>query len=272
MRQLIISILAFLFFASRIDAQLFASHKFYPGISTIKGRYYNGSGGGRHWSLAKLDTLGRTIEKESYLKNRLLARYNYAYNFNNDQLYEIATFDFNNPNSRSDTISNCEYKYQADRIVYQRKMHRNTHDSTVMELIKNQGDTLLIYLEKSYYLRPKTNTTEVFERRYTLKYQNDLLVQSEEFDLYDSSKVTTRFEYFPNRMLKRRKLEREPELEGEYSGGPASDDEYYRYKLDKSGRIKVFYRIIGNRTYRIATYKYGKLRNCGKKGLPSIVG
>ena len=263
MKKLIITILTVLLFASKTNAQLFVKHEFYPCITTVKGKYYNGTGGGGYWSIAKLDILGRTIENESYRKNRLLARYNYVYNSNNDQLYYIVTFDFNNP-YRIDTISNYEYKYQENRIIYQKDTRRNLRDSTVIQLIENKDDTIFVYQHKSYYFRPKTNTIDVFERRYTLKYQNNLLVLSEEFDLNENSKETTHFEYFPNGMLKRRKIEREPEPEfkGYYVGGPGGDDEFYKYKFDKSGRVKTFYRIIGKKKYKIATYEYNKKINC----------
>jgi hypothetical protein len=259
MQKHIIIILTVLLFASKINAQLFVPQEFYPGIKTVKGKYYSGSGGGGYWSIAKLDTLGRTTEEESYRKKELLGRNNYVYNSNNDQLYYIVTFNLNRPN-QIDTISNYEYRYQGNRIVHQKDAHRSHRDSTVIQLIENKGDTILIYQHKSYYFRPKTNATAVFERRYTLNYQNDLLVLSEMFDLNENSKETTHFEYFANGMLKRRKIEREPEPEDKvnYVGGPGSDDEFYKYKFDKSGRIKTFYRIIGKKKYKIATYEYDK--------------
>lgn len=244
---------------SKINAQLFAVDEIYPETTTIKGKYYNGSGDGGYWTIAKLDTLGRIIEKESYQKNNLLARYNYVYNSNNDQLYYIVSFDINHPN-QIDTISNYEYKYHENWIVYQKNTKKNRCDSTVVQLIENQGDTILTYRDKSYYFRPKTNTTDVYERIHTLKYQNGLLVCTEKFDLDRNEKEITYFDYYPNGRLKRRKIERkpEPEFNAHYAGGPGSDDEFYEYKLDKLGRIKTFYRIIGKKKYKIATYKYMK--------------
>ena len=212
MKKLIITILTILFLGNKINAQLFVTQEIYPDIITIKGKYYSGTGGGGYWSVAKLDTLGRTIEKESYRKNELLARYNYAYNSNNDQLYYIVSFSINHPN-QIDTICNYEYKYQGDRIVYQKNTSRNRRDSTVIRLIENKGDTILVYQDKSYYFRPKTNTTDIYERIHTLKYQNSLLVHSEKFDLNRNEKEITYFEYYPNGKLKRRKIEREPEPE-----------------------------------------------------------
>lgn len=259
MKKLVITILAILLLGSKLNAQLFVTQEIYPDISTVEGKYYNGSGGGGYWSVAKLDTLGRTIEKESYRKKELLARDKFVYNSNNDQLYYIVTYDINSPN-RIDTISNYEYKYQGDRIVYQKNTNKNRRDSTVIQLIENKGDSILIYQDKSYYFRPKTNTTDIYERIHTLKYQKGLLVRKEKIDLNRNEKEITYFEYYPNGRLKRRKIEREPEpeLKGVYVGGPGSDDEFYEYKFDKWGRIKTFYRIIGKKKYKIATYKYNK--------------
>jgi hypothetical protein len=39
-------------------------------------------------------------------------------------------------------------------------------------------------------------------------------------------------------------------------GGPGSEDESYKYNLDSEGRIKVFYRIINGKKYKIAAYSY----------------
>jgi len=269
MQKLIIAILTVLFFANKINAQLFVSKEFYPGIKTVKKKSYDDSGGDSYWSIAKLDTLGRTIEIESYLKKVSFGRANFVYNSNNDHLYCMITFDTDNPNS-IDTLSSYKYIYQENRIVYQKDTRRNLRDSTVIQLIENKGDTILIYQYKSYFYksykshyssRPEeTNTTDVLERRYTLKYQNDLLVMSEKFDLNRNEKEITYFEYYPNGRLKRRKIEREPvsELKKHYVGGTGNDDEFYKYKFDKSGRIKTLYRVIGKKKYKIETYVYKK--------------
>ena len=257
MGKLIISILTIFLFATKMNAQLFEKQEFYPNVKTVKGKYYNGSGGGGYWSITKLDTLGRTIEKESYRKKTLLERDIFIYNSNNDQLYYIVAFSINRPN-QTDTISHYEYKYQGNRIVYQKRInYRN--DSTVIHLIDNKADTVLIYQDKSYFFRPKTNTTAIYEKIYTLKYQYGLLVHSEEFDIDENSKEITYFEYYPNGRLKREKIERVPEDKDiVYVGGPGSDNMSYKYKFDKSGRVKKLYYIIRKKKYKIATYEYYK--------------
>ena len=52
-----------------------------------------------------------------------------------------------------------------------------------------------------------------------------------------------------NGRLKRRVIKRIPnsELKGFYTGGPGSDDEYYKYKFDSNGRITKFYRIVNGK-------------------------
>jgi hypothetical protein len=238
-----------------IKAQLFEQNELFPEIKSIKGKYYNGSGSGRYWSLDYMDSIGRVIKKESFRNNQLMSRNEIKYDNHNNIIFNIQTFDFNNP-ARIDTFR-YEYKYSDNRIIYQyRKLSVN--DSTVIELIKNEGDSICKYQEKAFYFRPNTGKTDVYETIYTLRYKNSLLISNEIFDPKDKSKEIKTYEYFDNGRLKRRTINRipEPELKGNYIGGPGSDDEYYKYNLDSQGRIKIFFRIINGKTYKIATYKY----------------
>ena len=258
MKKLIIITVTVLAFTNNLNAQIFEKKEFYPGIKTIKGKYYNGSGGGGFWSIVKLDSLGRTIEKESYWKDELRARYCFDYNSNNDKLYYITNYSINDPN-RIDTVACYEYKYQEDKIVYQ-KSTSSRLDTTVIRLIDNKADTVLVYQRMVHYFRPKTDTTVIYEETYTFKYQNGLLVRSQKFDVEEQKSEITYFEYYPNGMLKRRKIEHkpEPEFKGTYIGGPGSDDMSYKYKFDKFGRVKKLYYIIGKKKYKIAVYEYSE--------------
>jgi len=239
-----------------IDAQLFENIELYPDVMIIKGKYYNGTGGGGYWSLNKVDSLGRIIEEENYRKKKLLSRDKIVYDNHNNKLFDIyQTYDINNPD-KIDT-NRYEYKYSENRIIYQyRKLSDN--DSIVTELIKNEGDSIFKYQEKAYYIRPKTGKTDIYETIYTLKYRNNLLISNEILDKENNSKEIKTYEYFDNGRLQRRVIERipEPQLKGVYTGGPGSDDEYYKYKLDKLGRIVKFYRIINGKKYKIAVYRY----------------
>jgi len=142
MKKIIAIILPLLFFASKANAQLFKEQELYPNVKTIKTKHHNRCCGNGFWNIVKLDTLGRIVEKEYYFKRKLRARHNFIYNSNNDKLYEAVTFDINIPN-RIDTISRYEYKYQGNRIVYQKRIS-SRNDSTVIRLIENQDDTVLI--------------------------------------------------------------------------------------------------------------------------------
>lgn len=259
MRKLILDIVlvGFLILMTPISihAQLFETNELYPNTNIIKGKYYNGSGGGGYWSLEYVDSIGRIICKESYHKKQLMSRQKIVYDDNNNVVFDIQTYDFNNP-ERVDTFK-YEYKYANNQIIYQfRKL--SVYDSTITKLIENQGDTLLKYQEQAFYYRPTTKKTDVYETVYTLKYQNGLLIRKEEFDKEHNSTEIKKYEYYDNGKLKRRLIERVPKLEDEsvYVGGPGSDDEYYKYKLDSKGRIKVFYRIINGKKYKIAVYSY----------------
>ena len=264
MKRLFILILAVLFFTSNANAQLLGEGVLYPNVErdfyhnvkTLKTKSYSGTGGRGFWRIAKYDAMGRVVEKEYYRKRKLLSRQNFGYNSNNDILYEITTFDINNPNRINDTIYFYEYKYQEDKIIYQKLTFFRSHDTIVMRLIENKTDTTLIYQKKSCYFRPRTNVTDIYEEKHTLNYKNGLLVSFEKID--ENSRETTFLEYYSNRKLKRKKTEREPEEEFITVGGPGGDDMIYEYKFDIFGRIKKLYYIIGEKKYKIATYEYRK--------------
>ena len=260
MKTLIIILLLTLVLWSKANGQLFEHKELYPGIATIKSKYFNGSDKRRYSSKSKPDIFGRIVEKKSFRKNQLLATYKYVYNDHHDQLYYMVSDDINHP-GQEDTIISYEYKYQSDRIIYQKSVGRNKQDSAVVKLIENKRDTILIYQLNNYYFREKSGTKDTLIEMKSLYYHNNLLIKLEEVDLNRNSKTTTQYEYFPNGLLKRRKIVREPEpeLKGHYVGGPGSDDEFYKYKFAKSGRIRTFYKIVGDETYKIATYKYKRI-------------
>jgi len=238
-----------------MKAQLFETDELYLNTKVIKGKYFNGTGGRGYWSLDYVDSTGRIISSERYHKKQLMSRQKFVYDENNNKIFDIQSFDYNNP-GRVDTFR-FEYKYADNRIIYQfRRLSEN--DSTVTELIENQGDTLLKYQEQAFYYRPKTKKTDVFKTVYTLRYRNGLLISKEKYDQQNNATELLKYEYFDNGRLKRRLTERipVPEMEGAYLGGPGSDDESYKYKLDPQGRIKVFYRIINGKRYKIAVYSY----------------
>ncbi|HSL88779.1 MAG TPA: hypothetical protein VK870_05735, partial [Ignavibacteriaceae bacterium] len=105
--------------------------------------------------------------------------------------------------------------YSGNRIVYQyRKLTVN--DSSVTELIKNEGDSILVYKEMNYYFRPKTRKSEIHETIYTLTFRKNLLARNEILDKQNNFKEIRTYEYFDNGRLKRRVIKRipEPEIKG----------------------------------------------------------
>ena len=247
--------LILIFTPSILKAQLFINIELYPNVEVIKGKYYNGTGGRGYWSLDYVDSLGRIYKKESYRKKQLMARNELIYDNHNNKIFDIQTFDINNP-ERIDT-NRYEYKYAGNLISYQYRKLSDV-DSTVVELIENRRDSLLKYHEKAFYFRPKTGKTDIYETFYSLSFQNDLLINKEIFNKKENSVENKSYEYFENGRLKRRTIKRIPELKikGVYTGGPGSDDEFYEYKLDSKGRIKTFYLIVNSKKYKIAVYKY----------------
>jgi hypothetical protein len=255
MKHLFIIVLIVLLVPNAIKAQLFVDNAIIPNTSTVKGRYYNGSGGRGYWSLDYLDSIGRLIMKESYYKKKLMARHKIVYDSHNNKLFDIQTYDVNN-SERIDTIK-YEYKYTGNRIIYQyRKLAVN--DSSVTKLIKNEGDSIFVYQEMNYYYRPKTGKSDLYETIYTLTNRKNQLIRNEILDKQNNSKEIETYEYYDDGRLMRRLIQRipEPKLKSVYTGGPGSDDEYYKYKFDSKDRIKKFYKIIDGRRYKIAVYSF----------------
>ena len=78
-----------------------------------------------------------------------------------------------------------------------------------------------------------------------MNYKNGLLVHFEKIN--ENGKTTSFLEHYPNGMLKRKKLEAEPDEEFIAIGGPGGDDMIYEYKFDKFERIKELCYVIGNK-------------------------
>lgn len=252
MKTILTSLLLICFLLS--NGQIFNKKKLLPGITSIKSKYYSGSGGRGYWSFEKLDSLGRPIEERSYCKKKLLARTWYQYNNNNDLIYEVALYDFNRPNQMDTT--KYEYVYTGNRIEFQKRI---THykDSTIHKLVKNERDSIVTYQSISLrYLNDKQVNNKL-EYTYILTYQNNLLTKLV-FIEPDNNKQITFYEYFENGNLKRRVIQRvpEPSYKIAYAGGPGSDDQSYKYIYNKAGRIKKKFTIVENKTYKLARYRY----------------
>lgn len=261
-KTILISIIGFFItlFPTTIKAQLFNGNYFnelYQNVISIKGKHFNGTGGRGGYSLLYVDSLGRVIENERYRRKHLLWRQKFIYDNYNNWIFDTHTSDINNQDQI--TTSKYKYIYARNQIIYQCHFLRN-NDSIVTKLTKNEGDTILKYQEKAYYFRPTTGKTAVYENEYILRYKDGLLISNCIINKEDNSKEITTFEYYDNGRLKRRLIKRipKPKQESFYSGGPGSDDEYYKYKLDAKGRVRKFYRIINDKRYKIATYRYNE--------------
>jgi len=242
--------LTFILCAFILKAQLFRETSLYPNTTGIHRKYFNGTGGRGYWTYEKVDTFGRIIERNSYKNNKLLGKELNQYNDKHDVTQITYPYDINNP-QRVITFK-YEYTYINNRIAFQKCKYPN-NDSTTYRLIADQGDSVLTYREISYDHQGDT----IVERTYILTYQDRLLVKKEKIDS-DKNKEITCFEYYNNGKLKRRIITREPkpEFQGFYAGGPGSDDQSYSYTYDGAGRVKKQFTIIGDKTYKQATYRY----------------
>jgi hypothetical protein len=253
MKLLLIFLLFFL--CVDIQAQLFENIELYPGVDQIIGKYFNGSGGRGYWSLEKVDTLGLIYVKESHYKDKLMSRERIGYDCNNNKTLIIHDYDINNP-ERVDTFKYM-YKYLNNKIVYQ-KSSMYVNDSSEISLLNSFGDSIYIYMLRSYYSSPDKKRIVKYEKKYSLTYKNSLLIKSEGVDFKDDTKEIITYEYYNNGRLKHKFIKREPKplIEPIYVGGPGSDDTSYKYKLDDKGRITRYYSIIKGKKFKLATYKY----------------
>jgi hypothetical protein len=240
-----------------LNAQLFQEKEFYPGVKRIKTKQYSGSGGGGYWTSELLDSLGRTVEKKNYRHIKLLAKWVFIYNQNNDLTFEIQNYDINNQNE-IDTFRYL-YSYDNQKIIKQ-LINYTSYDSTVTRLISIQGDSIFNYQCIDYHYRVDKNLLETFEKNYILTFKEGLLIKKEEFEPSNKCMTITIFEYYNNGKLKRRTIERipDPEIKSVYVGGPGADDMSYEYKYDSFGRVIEYFIIIEGRKYKMTEYKYKK--------------
>jgi YD repeat-containing protein len=240
---------------SKMNAQLFAENELIPEAKLRKGKYYHGTGGAGYWSLDYLDSAGRIVQTEKYKKKQLLSRETNQYDDQNNKIFVTHTFDVNNP-QRVDSFRYV-YKYANDRIVYQyRKLSKD--DTTVTELIENQGDTLLVYQEKLYSYNPVTQSLGLFETTYTLKYNHGLLMNKTILNRENNSSEFIQFTYDEKGRLKSKTSTTNPvsDHQAVYVGGPGGEKEYYKYKLDSKGRVVKFNLIVKDKTYKMRRYSY----------------
>ncbi|MDR1739351.1 MAG: hypothetical protein LBR45_01150 [Bacteroidales bacterium] len=257
--KIIIIISIVLFFANKTNAQwreYIATYpdierEYYPNVKVIKRKSYGDKEGRKgFWQMMKLDEKGRVIEKQFNRKRNLGRIENFVYNSNNDILYHIITY----PNRISDTAFCYKYNYENGRIIYEKFIYLSSNDSTVIQLLKNYADTTLVYLERYYYHRKRTNVTDINETKYILHYKDKHLVRLEEIKEYD--KLTNFLEYYSNGMLKRQKTETASGKKIVSTGGHFGMDMFYKYKYDRFGRVKKYYLIIEKKKYKMASYKY----------------
>lgn len=256
-RALAIMVLILTLIPTAIKAQLnlFSKKELHPNTKIIIARYNTGKGSGRNWSLFHVDSIGRLVDREDYNIKKLEEREKYVYDDNNNRIFEIRYYNLND-SLRIDT-TRYEYKYNGKQII--NKYCKYPYDvSYLIELIENQGDTLLRYQEKTFYYRPYNKKTDVQEIIYTLRFKNGLLISSEEFDEEENSKEIIQCEYYNNGRLKRKVIEGIPEgsIKGIYEGVPESADETYKYKLDSKGRIEKLFRIVNGKKYKIIDFRY----------------
>ncbi|AYQ32469.1 hypothetical protein [Runella sp. SP2] len=247
----VIYLIIFLFSNSSFG-QIFNKKELHPGFKKIITKQFNGTGGKGYWNLKNIDSIGRISSIEYFKKSNLLSKNIYKYNINNDEILAISAFDINNPN-RVDTISVTEYKYDENSQITNSKTIMGQTTKTT-NLINSSSDTLKAYEEIIYTksrITSKDNLTVHLNHLNQIKRLNIVDLISKNHEIHYR-------EYYNNGRLRRRKIERfpKPEMDIIYVGGPGSDDETYKYKYYKNGKLKKFYIIIKNKKYLLESYKY----------------
>jgi hypothetical protein len=125
-----------------VNAQLLEKRLIYPGVTSITTTYFNSLGKKQYWSYEKVNDGGRIIERMDYRRKALMHHEKYAYNQQGDQTGIFVEFDINHPQLKDTT--NFFYRYEGNRIVYQKRVFPNG-DSMVYKLISNEQDILLTY-------------------------------------------------------------------------------------------------------------------------------
>ena len=266
MKKFFLLTFAALFFANKANAQLLfeellspnVNREFYSNVRAIKriSDHRSHTGGRGYWTISRLDSLGRVIEREGGRNRRLFGRQNFVYNASNDILYQIVAFDVNNPNRTNDTISRFEYKYLENRIVYQRLTFGSLQNNFIVtQLVEIEGDSVFVYQERRYFFREGLGEAELMPiRTFILSYRNEQLVSLERID--DNGRRISFLEYYQNGLLKRTRTVTDSGEEIVATGGRWANDVFFEYKFDRFGRIRRIYYIIKGERHRIATYRY----------------
>ncbi|MDF2380675.1 hypothetical protein JMG10_04310 [Nostoc ellipsosporum NOK] len=247
------TLIALLLFAGSLQAQLFKQKLFYPNTSTVTRKSLNGTGGKGFWTLEHLDNLGRPVARDYYRNKKLLQQDIYKYNGMNDLVEEVIAFDINDP-KRKDT-TRYEYVYDKGLITWQKQINGNK-DSTIIQLVEKNGDSVLRYSSIAYHYAPDKKTTIQVEKRIVATFNKNRLVQlfteSMNKELGD---VLVVYEYDENGLLQHR-MTRGNTPEVVRLGSPGSPVAQYTYEYDEWGRLISYYSIVNDESILLASYEY----------------
>lgn len=262
MKKVLSILLISIFFIVQMNAQLFESKKLYPDVKSIKGKYFNGSGGKGYWSMETLDEKGRIVNSKSYKKRILLSETEYHYDSNNNEIHNTELFDINHP-KKVKTNWHRRYEYDSSNNISYQVTKTSDTDSAIIKLVTITPDSMFTYLETSYHYNAAKNKRWENKKEHKVFFNKDKSIRKWTIEnLSDHSKEIKEFWYFSNGALKRRTVKRVPvsKLEGGstaiYLGGPGSDDQQWEYTYDKNGRVKKMYTIVDGKKYKVAKYKY----------------
>ncbi len=254
MKQIII-VAGLIISSLSLNAQVLKSAEVYPPNMYIKTRTFNGIGKG-YWSLEKTDSLGRIVEEASYRKKEMTGKSLFVYNSHNDVVQRKFVYDINHPNQ----LETWDYRYTYDqhKIIKEEWM---TGGRIQQKKLIAATDSVLMYEDKLYVDSTLSEERSAAARQFKLTFDNGLLISKEEKNANGEIQFT-RYEYFPNRLLKRRVITRDPipTTKMIYTGAPGSDDQSWFYEFDKEGRVKRMFTVVEGKTYKMAEYNYRQVK------------
>lgn len=242
-----------MFIAKGLYAQLFIEKIACTGAKIVKTSYERtpGNGKSKYWMLDSLDGLGRVIERRAYKNKQLLKKEFYRYNTQNDIIAAIITDDINHPD-RVDTTT-YDYDYQNNQIVLQ-KMVTSRRDSTVVKMLKNEGDSLVVYQSTAYYHVAGKNAVSETKKTYRLRFDGKNMAMLETIDSNGQHEVVQYGRDATGKLI-RKKISGQPK-DAIMLGSMAQPNQEYQFEYDRLGRLTAM-RTAGNaRNYRLVSYAY----------------
>ncbi len=243
-------------FSSTVSAQLESTDKLYPGVRMIRIKHFNGSGSGRYSLRRFLDEQGRVITEKSFRGRKLMLETTTRYDDKGNPLAERFVYDINHQRTNSPVEeSTYEYTYDVNGRILKEVCTLGNY--AYIRQIERQIDSVTFDL--MFIVVRNTSDPQRDSHLYTIVLDDFGRIAKRFEPQFDTTGTeTTVYHYDALGNLSRRQVIRENDtgFPTVYVGAPASDDDFYFYKLGKKKRIKKEFIISKGKTYKRAVYSY----------------